>query len=105
MTPLLPDRSRKQLEEGCYRFEVLSDLDSSVMKAYRLYYELDPELVRVYKAHGLVVEDFNGPGRNVLPVTGTFVIDRTGIVRAMQANTDYRERMEPAAILRALDGL
>jgi len=52
-----------------------------------------------------VVEDFNGPGRNVLPVPGTFVIDRDGIVRAMHADTDYKERMEPADILRALDAL
>jgi len=105
VTPQQPDRSRKQLEEGGYRFEVLSDLDSSVMKAYRLYYELDPALVQVYKAHGLAVEDFNGAGRNVLPVPGTFIIDRTGTVRAMRADTDYRERMEPADIIRALDAL
>lgn len=105
VTPQLPDRSRKQLEEGGYRFEVLSDLDSSVMKAYRLYYELDPELVQVYRDHGLVLEDFNGTGRNVLPVPGTFIIDRNGTVRAMRADTDYRERMAPADILRALDAL
>ncbi|HUT41396.1 MAG TPA: peroxiredoxin-like family protein [Gammaproteobacteria bacterium] len=105
VTPQQPDRSRKQMEEGRYRFEVLSDLDGAVMKAYRLYFELDPELVRIYTAHGLVVEDFNGPGRNVLPVPGTFVIDRDGIVRAMHADTDYKERMEPADILRALDAL
>lgn len=105
VTPQLPDRSRKQMEEGRYRFEVLSDLDGAVMKAYRLYFELDPELVRIYAAHGLVVEDFNGPGRNVLPVPGTFIIDRDGTVRAMHADTDYRERMEPADILRALDAL
>ena len=46
VTPQTPDRSRKQMEEGRYRFEVLSDLDGAVMKAYRLYFELDPELVR-----------------------------------------------------------
>lgn len=105
VTPQLPDRSRAQLKETGYGFEVLSDLDSAVMKEYRLYFELDPELVRVYTARGLVVEDFNGPGRNVLPVPGTFVIDREGIVRAMHADTDYRERMEPADIIRALDEL
>lgn len=105
VTPQRPDRSRTQLEEAGYPFEVLSDLDSAVMKAYRLYFELDPELVEVYASNGLVVEDFNGPGRNVLPVPGTFVIDREGIVRAVHADTDYRERMEPADILRALDGL
>lgn len=105
VTPQRPDRSRAQLEEAGYGFEVLSDLDSTVMKAYRLYFELDPERVRVYSARGLNVEDFNAAGRNVLPVPATFVIDRGGIVRAMHADTDYRERMEPADIIRALDAL
>jgi peroxiredoxin len=105
VTPQQPDKSRAQLEQGDYPFEVLSDLDSAVMKAYRLYFELDTELVRVYEAHGLVVEDFNGPGRNVLPVPGAFVIDTSGVVRAMHADNDYRERMEPADIIRALDDL
>jgi peroxiredoxin len=38
----------------------------------------------------------------VLPVPGTFIIDRGGVVRAMHADIDYKERMEPAAILDAL---
>jgi len=41
----------------------------------------------------------------VLPAPGTFVIDRDGIVRAMQADTDYTKLMEPADILRALEAL
>jgi peroxiredoxin len=105
VTPQQPDKSRAQLQTSGYNFEVLSDLDSAVMKAYKLYFELDPELVQVYRAHDLVVEDFNGPGRNVLPVPGTFVIDRNGTVRAMHADTDYKQRMEPADIIRALDAL
>jgi peroxiredoxin len=105
VTPQQPDKSREQLKEKGYPFEVLSDIDSSVMKAYHLYFELDADLVDVYNAHGLDIVAFNGPGRNVLPVPGTFVIDRDGIVRAMHADTDYKERMEPAAIAEALSAL
>lgn len=105
VTPQRPDKSREQLEKSGYPFEVLSDLDSAVMQAYNLYFELSPELLAVYTKLGLNIEDFNGTGRNVLPVPGTFVIDRQGIIRAMHADTDYRERMEPAAIVEALAGL
>jgi peroxiredoxin len=103
VTPQKPDKSREQLEKAGAPFEVLSDLDSSVMKAYKLYFELDPELVAVYKKHKLDLEDFNGRGRNLLPVPGTFVIDTQGVVRAMHADTDYKERMEPEAIIAALE--
>jgi peroxiredoxin len=52
--------------------------------------------------HGLDIEAFNGKARIVLPVTGCFVIDTNGIVRAMQADTDYKKRMEPSTIIAAL---
>jgi len=102
ITPQQPDKSAEQLKKDGYPFLVLSDLDSSVMQAYRLYYELDSELVMVYQKFGLNVEDFNGPGRNVLPVPGTFVLDQKGVVRARHADTDYTQRMEPAEIIKIL---
>lgn len=105
ITPQQPDKSAKQLKKDGYPFLVLSDLDSSVMQAYRLFYELDPELVKVYQKFGLNVEDFNGPGRNVLPVPGTFVLDQKGVVRARHADTDYTQRMEPAEIIKVLKAL
>jgi peroxiredoxin len=102
ITPQTPDKSVEQFREKGYPFEVLSDLDNRVMKDYRLYFELADELVAVYKKHGLDIEAFNGKGRNVLPVPGSFVIDTNGVVRAMHADTDYKKRMEPSAIIDAL---
>lgn len=105
VTPQTPDKSLEQFKAAPREFEVLSDLDSDVMRAYRLYFEVDPDLAEVYRKHGLDLIEYNGPGRNVLPAPGTFVIDRNGIVRAMQADTDYTKRMEPADIIRALEML
>jgi peroxiredoxin len=105
VTPQRPDKSAAQISKDGLPFEVLSDLDSTVMKAYGLYYELDPELVEVYVSHDLDVAEYNGEGRNVLPVPGTFVIDTQGVIRAVHADVDYKERMEPEAILEALEGL
>jgi peroxiredoxin len=104
VTPQQPDRSLGQVKADGYPFEILSDLDSKVMKAYRLYFEVPPELSDVYiRNFGLDLAAYNGPGRYVLPVPGTFVIDREGIVRAAFADVDYRQRMEPAAIITALE--
>ena len=102
ITPQTPDKSVEQFKQKGYPFEVLSDLDSKVMKNYQLYFELPAELVDVYKKHGLDIEAFNGKDRNVLPVPGSFVIDTNGVVRAMHADTDYKKRMEPTAIIDAL---
>ncbi|NIR59783.1 MAG: AhpC/TSA family protein [Gammaproteobacteria bacterium] len=103
VTPQTPTRSREQLRADPYPFEVLSDLDSSVMRAYGLYFEVPEAMSDVYRRNlGLDLADYNGEGRYVLPVPGTFVIDRQGVVRAAFADTDYTRRMEPKAILAAL---
>ena len=106
ITPQTPDKSLAQLDKDGYPFEILSDLDDKVMKAYKLYWEVPPELDAAYKhSFGLDIAAYNGNGRRGLPVPGTFVIDKSGIVRAAFANTDYKKRMEPADILDALQHL
>lgn len=106
ITPQTPDKSLEQVKKDGYPFEILSDLDDQVMKAYQLYWEIPPELNQVYQhSFGLDVAAFNGKGRHGLPVPGTFIIDQGGIVRAASADTDYKKRMEPADILAALKQL
>lgn len=105
VTPQKPDRSAGQIKKSNYTFEVLSDLDSSVMKGYKLFFKMDADLNKLYLKLGLDIAAYNGPGRTELPVPGSFVIDREGIVRAMHADTDYKQRMEPADIIKALQKL
>ena len=106
VTPQTPDKSLEQVAKDGYPFEILSDLDDQVMKTYGLFFEVPAELSDVYKRNfGLDLAEYNGEGRYVLPVPGTFVIDRGGIIRAAYADTDYRQRMEPADIIAALDDL
>jgi len=102
VTPQQPDQSVKQIKDKAYKFEVLSDLDDSVMKDYGLYYKLSDELVALYKSKGLDVEAFNGKGRVALPVPGTFVIANDGTIIGAHAEHDYKQRMEPKDILNIL---
>lgn len=106
VTPQKPDKSLEQVEKDGYPFDILSDLDGSVMRAYRLHFEVPEELSDVYKRNfGLDLAEYNGQDRYVLPVPGTYVIDTGGIVRAAYADTDYKQRMEPKDIIAALQAL
>jgi len=105
ITPQKPDKSLAQVKKAKLQFNILSDLDSSTIKKYKLFFTLPPKLTNLYKKLGLDVEDFNGKGRNELPIPGTYVIDKKGIIRAAYANTDYTKRMEPKAIIDALKKL
>lgn len=101
VTPQSPDKSVEQIKKDGYPFEVLSDLDNSVMKEYKLYFELPQEVLDIYDKHGLDLEVKEGKP-TALPIPGSFVIDKKGVVRAMQAQTDYTKRMEPETIIEAL---
>lgn len=106
VTPQLPDKSRAQVEQDGYPFEILSDLDERVMSAYGLLFQVPPELVTLYKRNfALDLATYNGPGRYRLPVPGTYVIDRQGVIRWAFADTDYKARAEPADIIDALEHL
>ena len=103
VTPQIPDKSLAQIKADGYPFEILSDLDSSVMKAYRLYFEVPESVSNVYRRNfGLDLAEYNGTSRYVLPVPGTYVIDTDSVVRAAYANIDYTKRMEPRDVISAL---
>jgi peroxiredoxin len=106
VSPQKPDMTMEQLAKSEYTFEVLSDLDDSVMKAYNLYFEVPLELHELYKNRfNFDITDYNGKDRLGLPVPGTFVIDQDGIIRTAYAETDYKKRMEPEDIINALEAL
>jgi peroxiredoxin len=106
VTPQKPDRSKEQIKKDGYPFEVVSDLDYSVLKDYKLYFEMSKHIKKLYiDKFGLDLANFNGKGRYGLPVPATYIIDKKGIIRAAYARTDYTKRMEPKAILAALKKL
>ncbi|MGB5736168.1 MAG: peroxiredoxin-like family protein [Thiohalocapsa sp.] len=106
VTPQTPDKSLEQVSKDGFPFPILSDLDSSVMRAYGLYFEVPDAVSDVYKRNfALDLAAYNGAGRSVLPVPATYVIDRDGVVRFAFADTDYRKRVEPEAIVAALKAL
>lgn len=106
VTPQTPDKSLEQVRKDGFPFPILSDLDSSVMRAYGLYFEVPAALSDVYRRNfDLELAAYNGAEREVLPVPATDVIDRDGVVRFAFADTNYRRRVEPEAIVAALKTL
>lgn len=106
ITPQQPDQSLAQVKEDGYPFAILSDLEDDTMHAYRLAFEVPASLRALYQERlGLNLAEYNGDGRFTLPVPATFVIDQEGVVRYAFAETDYRQRAEPADILMALANL
>ena len=105
LTPELPDKSLSTREKNGLTFEVLTDLNHGVAKAYGVAFELTPEVAAKYQEHFNLLE-FNGKeaGDNVLPLAATYVIDQEGVVRWGFLDADYRKRAEPAEVVAFLKG-
>jgi peroxiredoxin len=103
VSPQAPDHAVSIAEKTGLAFDVLSDVEQEVIRAYRLQYTTPGDLqdvIRTVFQQDLRTHTADGSWR--LPVPATFVIDREGSIRAAHVEPDFRARMEPEAIVAAL---
>ena len=86
-------------------FELLRDVGNGVAEAYGLVFTLPDDLRGIYLKIGIDLARGNGDGTWRLPIPARFVIDRQGIIRAVDADPDYTRRSEPARTVEILQGL
>ncbi|MHC4233278.1 MAG: peroxiredoxin-like family protein [Planctomycetota bacterium] len=105
ISPQVPDESLNTAEKNELTFSVLSDVGNAVARQYGLVFAVSESLRQAYVEVGADLPRFNGDDTFELPVPGTFVVDRDGTIIAAFVNADYKQRMEPAEILRVLSEL
>ena len=99
ISPQTPDNTLTTVEKDALTFDVLSDIGNQVARQYGLVFRLTPALQERYKG---LLPKYNGDTSLELPMPGTFVIGQDRIVRLAWVEADYRRRLEPMAILKAL---
>jgi peroxiredoxin len=105
VSPQTPDASLSTVEKNKLGFAVLSDAGSRAAKAYGIAFDLAEELRPIYTRFGHALPNLNGDTSWVLPIPATFVIDRDGTIALAFVDVDYRNRLEPAEIVRLLEAL
>lgn len=105
ISPQTPDESLSTAEKNALAFPVLSDHGSRVADQFGIAFDLADELRPIYIQFGHALPDRNGSDDWRLPVPATFVIDTDRTIRFAFVDTDYRNRLEPRAILAALQRL
>lgn len=106
ISPQAPDESAGLVDRQQLTFEVLCDLDGAVARAWKLRFNVPDELKALYQnIFALDLTKANADGSWTLPIPGTFVLDRHGVIRARYASTDYTTRMEPSEIISVLASL
>jgi peroxiredoxin len=80
-------------------FPVLIDHGGQIAQQFGLNFEMDDAAKNVLKGSGIDLEKRNAGGKWILPVPGTFVIDRSGHIAYAHVDADYRNRPEPQEIV------
>jgi peroxiredoxin len=105
ISPQSPDKTQATLLKNFLQYEVLSDLGNLVSRQFGLVYQV-PEWVRaIYISFGTDLPAFNADQSWELPIPGTFVIGSDRRIVLCYADTDARNRLEPKAILEALESM
>ena len=98
ISPQKPDDALTMTQKNELGFEVLSDSNQEVIKAYNL--QFDPGQDYLQRRD---ISVLNGDGSTTLPVPATFVIDQNFKVIGSHVEANYTERMSPDEIVRILE--
>ena len=101
-SPEIVSRTADMAAKQKLSFPILWDEQSKVAEAFGLAFVLPDDLRDVYRSFGNDLAVRNADPSWRLPVPSRFVVDKTGIVRAVQADPDYTYRPEPQTTLDAL---
>jgi peroxiredoxin len=105
ISPQTPDYALTDVDRKQLAFPVLSDVGNQVARRYGLVFKLSETLQQLQAGFGNPLPKFNGDDSWETPMPGTFVLDRSGVVRLAHVDPNYMVRLEPAAIIAALRGM
>jgi peroxiredoxin len=103
ISPQSPDQTQATLLKNFLQYEVLSDLGNAVARQFGLVYQVPEKVRAIYRSFGTDLPAFNGDDSWELPIPGSFVIGKERRILLSYADSDPRNRLEPAAILEALE--
>jgi peroxiredoxin len=102
VSPQAPDYALSDVEKKQLTFPVLTDRGNQAARQFGLVFSLSETLRGLQTNFGNPLPKFNGDDSWEIPMPGTFVLDRAGVVRLAHVDPDWMKRLEPAAILDAL---
>jgi len=102
ITPEVQQHRRAHKREAGAGFPFLMDVDLGYAMSLGLVVWVEDRLAELILAAGYDVPAYQAMQGWLLPIPAVFVVGRDGIVTARRVDLDYRERMEPDELRRAV---
>lgn len=104
LTPELPEFSGNMVEENEVPFPVLTDLNLEVAERYGLVFDLGI-ITDLYESFAELSKKNGEEAKSKLPISATYIIDSSGMIRYAFLEPDYRKRPEPSDLVKELEAL
>ncbi|KAM0457193.1 hypothetical protein ACHAPV_006833 [Trichoderma viride] len=105
ISPELPNTSLSTTEKNELKFEVLSDVGNKFARQLGILWNQPKSLDSVFKAFNVDLKEKNGDDSMAVPIPTTILVDGEGVVRNIQIDPDYRQRLETTTALAWVDAL
>jgi peroxiredoxin len=86
-------------------FPILSDIDLGYSLLLGLVFWVGEDVRSLYEQIGIDLERYQNNRGCFLPIGAKFIVGQDGLIKAREVNVEFRERMEPQAVLAALRAL
>jgi peroxiredoxin len=83
-------------------FPLLSDVDLGYSLSLGLIFWIGADVSRLYQEAGVDLARYHRNSGYFLPVAAKLVVGRDGLIKARQVNIEFRQRMEPDAVVATL---
>jgi len=102
LSPDRPELVKRNQDNSAFDYRLLSDNDMEAALAFGIAFQVEEELVRMYKEnHSIDLEADSGRNHHLLPHPAVYLVDSEGVVRYAHVNPDYRDRLSAEEILQA----
>lgn len=102
ISPDQPAKLKQTPNRDKLNYTLLSDSEMHAAKAFGIAFEVPAELVTKYKSeYQIDLEGASGQTHHLLPHPAVFIVDAKGVIRFAHVNPDYKQRLDPSAILKA----
>lgn len=102
ITPETNESMKKIITKSGAGFPLIHDENYTIMNNYGVSFKVDSATVQRYKSFNIHLDLSNGNTDYVLPVPATYIIDKNGLIQFVYFNTDYRNRVTVAELLKHL---
>lgn len=101
ISPDQPEALRASIDKGSYTYQLLSDSDMALTRAFGLAFQVDDPTLEMYRGFGIDLDKASGRNHHLLPVPAVYIVDTHGVIRFAHWDADYKKRLEPADLIAA----